>query len=210
MLWMENIKKNEFMIFVTRNGKEEGPYSEEDLKKRLISNRLAINDLARHSWGSEWTPLAHLLDLSEMLNQPSSQNKRPAIVWVICVLYFTYFGLLTLLLVLARFVIPRQEWKNMQGERMGEILSASHLMQIFIWSSIAIFGAVMLVRLKRTAIYCFAAVLAVDVALAIYDGFSGGWFAAIKDSWPIGDIAWVIQIGVIYYSMHLIKRGVLK
>jgi hypothetical protein len=74
------------MIFVTRKGKEEGPYSEEDIRKRLISNRLAINDLARLEGSSEWTPLAHLLNLSELLNVDTPvRDKRPVLVWIISI-----------------------------------------------------------------------------------------------------------------------------
>jgi len=199
------------MIFVTRKGKEEGPYSEEDVRKQLIANRLAVNDLARHSCDSEWTPLAHLLDLSKLLDANTSVGtKRPVLVWLIAILYFAYFGLLTVLFVFARLVISRQEWKNAQGKGIGVLLSTSHLIQIFIWSSAAIAGAIMLTRLKRKALYFFAAVLVVDLISSLYDGFTGGWFAEIKNSWPFADIAWVIQIGVICYTMHLIKRGVLE
>jgi len=199
------------MIFITRNGKQEGPYSEDEVKKKLISNRFAVNSLARREGDSEWTPLSHLLNLSALLEvDKPTRGKRPALVWFISILYITFYALIISVFAWLRCRMSPQEWKNEQGQAIGEMLSTNHLAQMFISSILAIVAAILLLRLKRRAVYFFVAVFAIDITQTIYYTFNYGWRSAIgyPPTFPI--IVWSIQIAVILYSIRLIKSGVLN
>ena len=199
------------MIFVTKNGKEEGPYSERQVKKYLMSNRFAINDLARHEGDAKRTPLSHLLNLTELLEyQQSSPSKGTFLIWLISISYILFFGLGIIVFACLRFGMSAQQWQNEQGKPVGELLSTSRLIPMFISAVLAVAGAVMLLLSKKSALYFFLALFAVDFAQTMTYAVPHGWRSALGDqpAFPIG--IWAIQIAVILYSMRLIKRGVLK
>jgi len=49
------------MIFVARNGQQQGPYSEDDVRAKLLASQLAVTDLAWREGMSDWRPLSELL-----------------------------------------------------------------------------------------------------------------------------------------------------
>jgi len=204
------------MIFVTRNGKEEGPYSEEDTRKKIVSNRLAVNDLARREGCPEWTPLYDLLNLSDLLDSPPVPGKRPVLVWFITILYIPCA---TLLILFAAWILcgiypfTEEMKRRYSGLRIGEMLSAGTLVPGVIISTLHWVAVVMLFRLKRTAFHLFVAAFAFEMAFDAYVAFAYGWRSIMGNSaieiTPALAL-WAMNIAVIIYSKRLIGRGVLR
>jgi hypothetical protein len=199
------------MIFVTRNGKEEGPYSEEEVKRKLISNRFAINDLARFEGDSEWIPLSRLLNLRELLGSGmSAPTMRPTLVWLISAIIIAYFVSSITLLLWLRMRISPHEWANEQGKPMGEMLSTGNLVSVSIFAALPVLAAIALFRLRKSALYLFGATLVFDLGQVFYYGFKDGWPSAIGAEPVYVLIPWAIEIALIAYSLRLVRKGVLK
>ena len=175
------------MIFVARNGKEEGPYSEQEVKEKLISNRFAVNDLARLEEDSEWTSLSHLLDLSGLLGSGEpTPNKRPVLVWLVSISYIIYFGfycgLGMAILGYLRFRMSPRKWKAEQGMPLGKMLSAENLIPDFIFLALYIAVAIMLFRLKKGAFYLLLVTFGLENVRITYYVCVEGWRRTIGRS----------------------------
>jgi hypothetical protein len=199
------------MIFVTKNGKQEGPYSEQEVKKKLISNRFAVNDLARLEGDSEWTPLSHLLNLSELLGTVEpTPNKKPVLVWLVSILYIIYSCLVIALFGWLRFSMSSQQWKDQQGKPLGEMLSAENLIPDFIFAALYIAVAIMLFRLKKETFYLLLITFGIEKVRLIYYVCVDGWRRTIGDPPTYELIYSAIQLAIIFYLIHLVKKRVLK
>ena len=199
------------MIFVTKNGKEEGPYSNQEVKAKLMANRIAVNDLARFEESEALMPLSRLLNLSELLDSgQSTPSKRPALLWIISISYIVYYGLGFLLLIWLRLKISPEDWKHYQYQPIGRMLSNSTLASVFLSSMLNITAAVLLLRVRKKAIYFLVAPFGIDLAQNVYYTFIYGWRAAVGNQSAIVIIAWLVQPALILYAMHLIRRNVLE
>ena len=71
------------MIHVSRSGKQEGPYSEEEIRKRLSSGQLSANDFGWHEGMPNWIKLGPLLGIDEPPHVPSAGPSPPPLPdWV--------------------------------------------------------------------------------------------------------------------------------
>jgi hypothetical protein len=58
----------EFLI--RHDGRELGPYSEDEIRSRLIAGRISLSDLSRPERGTEWTPLSAFEQFATSYRQP--------------------------------------------------------------------------------------------------------------------------------------------
>jgi hypothetical protein len=66
----------EFMI--RREGREVGPYSEPEIRRRLIAGTIALSDLGLAAGATEWTPLSAFSQFATSYRQPPLPPPIPA------------------------------------------------------------------------------------------------------------------------------------
>lgn len=66
----------EFMV--RHEGHDLGPYSEDEIRGRLIAGRISLSDLGRPERGTEWTPLSDFEQFASSYRQPPSPPPIPA------------------------------------------------------------------------------------------------------------------------------------
>jgi hypothetical protein len=65
----------EFMV--RHEGHDLGPYSEDEIRSRLIAGRISLSDLGRPETGTEWTPLSAFEQFATSYRQPPGPPPIP-------------------------------------------------------------------------------------------------------------------------------------
>jgi hypothetical protein len=65
----------EFMV--RHEGHDLGPYSEDEIRTRLIAGRISLSDLGRSETGTEWTPLSAFEQFATSYRQPQGPPPIP-------------------------------------------------------------------------------------------------------------------------------------
>ena len=192
------------MLVVLKHGKEVGPYSDEEIRTRLLSHRLAITDLARRDAVGEWVPLSHLVNHATLLNTELPKLGGHALVaQFIAVIYIAYNILGIAVFAWLRLSMSPQEWSDQQGKPVGDILSA----QLLVLTILNIVSAVMLFRLRRVAFYMFLALYLYGVIATLFSASGYSWRALIDH--PMLMAFQGFQIAVICYLGYLNKKRIL-
>src|SRR2546428_575116 len=65
------------MIHISRNNHQEGPYPEEEVRRKIFSGELALTDLGWREGLSNWTSLSELLGIKGSPPLPASVSAPP-------------------------------------------------------------------------------------------------------------------------------------
>ncbi|MCE0484010.1 MAG: DUF4339 domain-containing protein [Methylacidiphilales bacterium] len=194
-------------IYLTKNGQQLGPYSLNQIQAMLASGQAALTDYAWYEGLPNWIPLQQVPGV----NLATTQQKRPVLVWIICLLFFTCmpFALLSFALMplFASGAIPTDEthrhfFQNQNAFDYG--LGILNTLLVLVW-------AVLLFMLKRASLYVYAATLVLAVFSLIYNIAAKDWLHVVGTTGTITlIITWGINLLLLYYNWHLCRKGVLR
>jgi len=153
-----------------------------------------------------------------VLPQPTPR-KRPALVWVISIIYFLCASLtiLSIAWFLSR-AFPFNATLN-DNAAMKRFLSRNifDFAPTLVICTLNLAGAVLLFLLKKSAFHLFATAFIGTITLTIYSVFvsfypifSPEWLGAMERVLVVAIISWPIKIAVLIYSKRLINRGILR
>jgi hypothetical protein len=137
-----------------------------------------------------------------------SSAKRPVAVWLIFLFYVFSFPLLMLsfVLILTGAVPLNEAGKTYLAHRtLFDYASAAILFATNVTAAILLF------RLRKTAVPLFAAAFALDLGLTIREIIGPYWVKAIGSAGLTGDIcAQFTGLAIVLYTISLRRRGILR
>ena len=139
---------------------------------------------------------------------PAIPVKRPALVWVIFILYLLSAGWVILSFALIHSgAIPLNE---AQQEYFGSQAILDYG-AILVCGALNLAGAIFLFRLKKPAFHLFATAFGLGLAVTGYHIVAKNWLGAVGVPALVGAVtSWGISIAIIVYSKRLISKGVLR
>lgn len=145
---------------------------------------------------------------AEKINSPSTERKRPKLVWVITIFYVISAGwtLLSFALIYSGVI---------QVNKAQEVYFKSQtfldaLITVAI-GSLNVIGSISLFLLKRKAFYLFLSAFILSMLMSVHHIFLRNWLAAIGGPGLIGAIiGWAINVAVIFYARRLINHDILN
>ena len=136
----------------------------------------------------------------------STAVKRPVLVWVI----FLFYLAATLSTFAGLFLIysGRVAMNSVQQAYFAHLSILDHLATVLL-VSINLVGAVMLFRLRRTAVTLFAAALALNLILTLRAMLSSRQLDVFQQSAAGVLTGLIIALAVLLYSIRLLRRAIL-
>jgi hypothetical protein len=200
-------------LYITRNGERLGPYSPADVQGFLAAGTLHANDWAWYEGLAGWVPLYQVPGFAA--TSPPSSTGRPVLVWIISFYYFicTPIGLLGLAMMpFLRSLVLSPSAHLPEGQRAYfESLNGVDYGLGLINSALSLTAAIFLFRLRRPALYFFAAVFILGVFIQVYSMVAKNWFAAVGLMGLVtAPIIWALQVALLGYVWHLYRKGVLR
>jgi hypothetical protein len=195
-------------LFITKNGQKLGPYSFDEAQALVANGTLLSSDWAWYEGLPNWVPLDQVPGFATAGPRPS--GGRPPLVWGISLFYFicTPFSLLSLLLIpvmlSGSFPLPKAQ------RAYFESLTYFDYIAPVITTIVNLTAATQLFRLKRSALYFFAASFVLGVLMIAYNIFARNWLQAMGIAGVIGGVFGLdITVAIILYVWHLFRKGVL-
>ncbi len=76
---------------------------------------------------------------------------------------------------------------------------------------IVLIWAILFFRLKRVSLYVYLGILALGVFMLICNIIAKDWMATVGTLGLMGaGIGWIINLAILYYNWHLVRKGVLR
>lgn len=140
--------------------------------------------------------------------RPSPSNvRRPRLVWAILVWYA--FGAVVVLLGFASIYSGSLPMTREQKVYFGNLTVFDHVTTALL-GGINITAAILLFRLRRSAVQWFAVGLALSVALTIRAVLTSNWIQAVQQRGVSGYLLGLgLGFAVLAYAIGLRKKGVL-
>jgi hypothetical protein len=159
-------------------------------------------------FGFVWNCLPWKISLCSLalVLAPSTAVKRPVLVWVI----FLFYLVATLSTFAGLFLIysGRVAMNSAQQAYFAQLTIFDHLATVLL-VSINLVAAIMLFRLRRTAVALFAAALALNLILTLRAMLNSNQLDIFQQS-GAGVLAGLITaLVVLLYSLRLLRRAVL-
>lgn len=215
----ESLERPCVNIYITRNGRQFGPYTLEQVNSQASSGAIQPADLAWYEGITDWVPISTVPGFQPpigLLPAPARRG-RPVGVWIISIFYFvcTPFALISLALIplMMNGTIPINDTQRNYFDSLTIIDHSIAGLTLICNLS----GAVLLFMLRRQALYFFCAVFAINVLNYIYQICCKNWLAAMSTG-ILGStsaiislmVALGINIAIVLYVWHLHSAKVLR
>jgi hypothetical protein len=133
--------------------------------------------------------------------------KRPVAVWLIFLFYvFSFCWTLLGFVLIHTGVVPLNEAQQTYFARLTIFDHATTVILI----ATNVTAAILLFRLRKTAVPLFAAAVALNLGLTIRAVFGSNWVEAIGHRGLAGYLGWCIILAVLLYTVSLRSRGILR
>ena len=189
-------------IFLMIAGKEEGPFSQEEVRGKLSAGQIAANTFARMEGGTEWFLLSSFFDVPAVpAARPAEPATIPVGVWIIGLIYIGLYAFSILGLAALRLHMP---------QAFGALRTDAVMAAIFFIALLKIGAGVLLLCLKRVAIFLLVAAFIFGLCVSAYQ------FTTFGESGLSGQLlgrvilGGLVQVAVIIYSFQLARTGKLK
>jgi hypothetical protein len=209
-------------IFISKQGRQLGPYTHEQLQGMLRNGTIEPNDWAWYEGAADWKPL-HTIpgyvavpvvreDIYDYYTP-----RRPVLVWIICVYYVisTVTGLF--FLASMPFIADLKSGTPGVHDYLAHETVVDYAVP-FVSLVLNLVGAVLLFRMRRQALYWFGGNLALSVLHFGYQLlFHNALFAAANISTRLFVtmlcnilFVFVIRLAVVVYVGYLYQKRVLR
>ena len=139
---------------------------------------------------------------------PVLPSNRPALVWVISLLYFAGAALLPLsylIIYSGVFPLPAEQKEYFANQTIFD-----HSLTLVV-TLINLVGAVHLFLLKKQAFLFFLSAFVLGVFVTVYQIFAKNWLSAIDLTGSISTVmGWIIGIAILVYTKRLQAKDVLR
>jgi hypothetical protein len=213
-------------LFVTKNGKQLGPYSLEQVQNLVADGTLVASDWAWYEGLTEWVPISQIpgfvLPITTFGVPPPStppRAERPIAVWIICLFYFICIPLALLAIIAMPFLISLSPAiPESQRNLIAAANDVWHVTFKLINLVLVLAWAIQLFRLKRMALTIYWVMIGWSVVMMIFEFTSGTMFKTVSEGGTpvmvgafIGLIfGWSINLALLWYTWHLSRKGVLN
>jgi hypothetical protein len=195
-------------IYLTKQGKQHGPYSVAQVQTMLNDGSSLWTDFAWYSGLSNWVPLSQVPGLSGPgASAASGPVQRPVLVWIISLFYFVWmpFSLGSALLIY---------WRIHQNHYASAVGFYDYLLPTLLSICLSLAWAIQFFRLKKNSIYLLMGSLGLSVVLfvirfATYFSLHLSYFMGVRIFGTI-IVIWAFKGLLLYYSATLIRKGVLR
>ena len=142
---------------------------------------------------------------------PAARRRRPAFIWVIavivlCATAFTLFSIAMIPSMLEDspdLTDAQRQFLQSQGLVNYALAIATILGNIT--------GCVLLILLRRAALYAFLVAAALALINTTYNIIANDWFAAVGTAGLIRPLlGWAVNIAILVYVWSLFRKGVLR
>jgi hypothetical protein len=213
-------------LYIARNGEKLGPFSLAETQELARNGSVLPTDLAWYEGLATWIPLSQVPGFDSTTPAPAPMPgeaqppaRRPVLVWVICVIMFILilFGILALAV---QPVLNNMMMSKMPAAQLELVKSQgwwNYYLPTLVTYVLTLFWAIELFRLKRDSIYFFLTAIVLGIVVAIINLSNPAFLNFINSSpvtaavaWISMFVAWSINFALLYYTWHLIRKGVLK
>jgi hypothetical protein len=164
-------------IFITKNGQRIGPFTPDEIRRKLQDGTLLLTDWAWYEGQPDWMALHQIpgFNFAAATQRPSAASlpapelRRPVLVWVISLFLFVYvpFTVLYMLFTMARSYYMLVSSGN-STQTFISMFPFFTVALILLIKTIELAGAVCLFLLRRASLYLFAIALALSLVNLLY------------------------------------------
>jgi len=205
-------------IYLTQNGQQLGPYTIAQLQDLVRGGTVTMADFAWYEGLPNWVPLAQIPGMV-VAGEPivEAPQKRPVLVWIICLLCFTClpFSLISMVITPTIIASSKASLPEAQQHYFASLGFFNHYLPQTINFILILVWSIQLFRLKKNSIYFFLGSLGLGLIMLLVNIFGTNWLASVEGYAIIGAIAgmiiaWFLNALLLYYNWYLIKKGVLR